>query len=82
MVIEIKRSTAPTVSKRFHIARADLTHCEPFVVHGGAESPNHLFFSPNWEWLGLVTQGRLPKVPAGGGVRAPPALAAYISGHA
>ncbi len=38
MVIEIKRSTAPTVSKGFHIARADLTPREAFVVHGGAET--------------------------------------------
>ena len=35
MVLEIKRSTAPTVSKGFHVARDDLEAREAYVVHGG-----------------------------------------------
>lgn len=35
MVLEVKRSTAPTVSKGFHIARDDLCAREAYVVHGG-----------------------------------------------
>lgn len=36
--IEIKRSSAPTVSKGFHIAAADLAATGRFVVHSGGES--------------------------------------------
>jgi predicted AAA+ superfamily ATPase len=36
--IEIKRSSAPSVSKGFRIATADLKVSSKFVVHGGAES--------------------------------------------
>lgn len=36
--IEIKRSSAPTVSKGFHIAATDLAATGRFVVHSGAES--------------------------------------------
>ena len=36
--IEIKRSSAPTTSKGFHIAAADLAASQRFVVHSGAES--------------------------------------------
>jgi uncharacterized protein len=37
-VIEIKRSSAPSVSKGFHIAAADLKASSKFVVHAGAGS--------------------------------------------
>jgi uncharacterized protein len=36
--IEIKRSSAPSVSKGFHIAAADLAASARFVVHSGAQS--------------------------------------------
>jgi len=36
--IEIKRSTAPTLSRGFHIAADDLKASARFVVHAGAES--------------------------------------------
>ena len=36
--IEIKRSSAPTTSKGFHIAAADLAATQRFVVHSGGES--------------------------------------------
>ena len=36
--IEIKRSSAPKVSKGFHIAAADLKATSKFVVHSGAQS--------------------------------------------
>jgi predicted AAA+ superfamily ATPase len=36
--IEIKRSSAPSVSKGFHIAAADLQATSKFVVHAGADS--------------------------------------------
>jgi uncharacterized protein len=36
--IEIKRSSAPSISKGFHIAAADLKASSKFVVHAGAES--------------------------------------------
>lgn len=36
--IEIKRSSAPSVSKGFHIAAGDLKASSKFVVHAGAES--------------------------------------------
>lgn len=36
--IEIKRSSAPSISKGFHIAAADLKASSRFVVHAGAES--------------------------------------------
>lgn len=36
--IEIKRSSAPAVSKGFHIAADDLAATQRFVVHAGAES--------------------------------------------
>jgi uncharacterized protein len=36
--IEIKRSSAPSVSKGFHIAAADLNASSKFVVHAGADS--------------------------------------------
>jgi hypothetical protein len=35
MVIEIKRSTAPAVSKGLRIARDDLAARETYLVHGG-----------------------------------------------
>lgn len=38
LVIEIKRSTAPTVSKGFRIACDDLSPRRAFVVHGGRDS--------------------------------------------
>ena len=38
MLIEIKRSTAPTVSKGFHISCDDLEPREAFVVHGGTDT--------------------------------------------
>lgn len=38
MVVEIKKSTAPTVSKGFRIATADLGARRAFVVHGGDET--------------------------------------------
>lgn len=38
MAIEIKRSTAPTVSKGFRIACDDLAPKSAYVVHGGAET--------------------------------------------
>ena len=37
-VIEIKRSSAPSVSKGFHIAAADLAATRRLVVHSGAEA--------------------------------------------
>ena len=37
-VIEIKRSSAPSVSKGFHIAAADLAAATRLVVHSGAEA--------------------------------------------
>ena len=37
-VIEIKRSSAPSVSKGFHIAAADLAATTRLVVHSGAEA--------------------------------------------
>ncbi len=36
--IEIKQSSAPSVSKGFHIAATDLKASSRFVVHGGGES--------------------------------------------
>jgi uncharacterized protein len=36
--IEIKRSSAPSVSKGFHIAAADVQATKRFVVHSGSES--------------------------------------------
>ena len=36
--IEIKRSSAPRVSRGFHSACGDLRPARKFVVHGGAES--------------------------------------------
>ena len=36
--IEIKRSSAPTVSRGFHVAAADLGATARFVVHAGSES--------------------------------------------
>lgn len=36
--IEIKRSTAPTVSKGFHIGAADVKATKRFVVHGGKDT--------------------------------------------
>ena len=36
--IEIKRNSAPRVSRGFHSACADLQPARKFVVHGGAES--------------------------------------------
>ena len=36
--IEIKRSSAPSVSKGFHIAAADVKATACFVVHSGSES--------------------------------------------
>jgi hypothetical protein len=38
MMIEIKRSTAPDLSKGFRLARAALRPAEAFLVHGGSES--------------------------------------------
>lgn len=38
MVVEIKRTTAPVVSKGFHIACDDLSPRSAFVVHGGTDS--------------------------------------------
>ena len=38
LVIEVKRSTAPTVSKGFRIACDDLGPRRAFVVHGGSDS--------------------------------------------
>jgi hypothetical protein len=38
IVLEIKRSTAPIVSKGFHVARSDLRPREAYVVHGGLDS--------------------------------------------
>ena len=38
MVVEIKRSTAPEVSKGFHSARAVLKPKESYVVHGGTDT--------------------------------------------
>jgi hypothetical protein len=38
MVIEIKRSTAPTLSRDFKLARQALKPREAFLVHGGTES--------------------------------------------
>jgi hypothetical protein len=38
MAIEIKRSTAPTLSRGFHRARAVLQPAESHLVHGGNES--------------------------------------------
>jgi hypothetical protein len=35
MAIEIKRSTAPEVSRGFHTACADVGAGEKFVIHGG-----------------------------------------------
>ena len=46
MVIEIKRSTAPTVSKGFRLACDDLAPKSAFVVHGGRET---------WPMSGNVT---------------------------
>ena len=37
VAVEIKRSTAPEVSRGFHLACADLAVPERFVVHGGPE---------------------------------------------
>ena len=37
MVVEIKRSTAPTVSKGFHIACEDLSPSNAYVVHSGKD---------------------------------------------
>jgi predicted AAA+ superfamily ATPase len=38
MAIEIKRSTAPEVSKGFHLARRDLKPKSTYLLHGGQES--------------------------------------------
>lgn len=38
MVIEIKRSTAPTLSRGFNSARQALQPREAYLVHGGTES--------------------------------------------
>ncbi len=38
MAIEIKRSTAPVLSRGFHVARALLNPAESYVVHGGDET--------------------------------------------
>jgi predicted AAA+ superfamily ATPase len=38
MVIEIKRSTAPVLSRGFHLARQTLKSSEAYLVHGGTES--------------------------------------------
>lgn len=38
MIVEIKRSTAPEVSKGFHSARAVLKPKQSYVVHGGADT--------------------------------------------
>jgi predicted AAA+ superfamily ATPase len=38
MVVEIKRSTAPVVSKGFYIACEDLKPSHAYVVHGGSDS--------------------------------------------
>jgi hypothetical protein len=38
LAIEIKRTTAPDVSRGFHLARADVRPREAFVVHGGTET--------------------------------------------
>jgi predicted AAA+ superfamily ATPase len=38
MAIEVKRSSAPTLSKGFHLARAALQPARSFVVHSGAET--------------------------------------------
>ena len=37
MIIEIKRSTSPTISKGFHAARGVLKPSAAYVVHGGSE---------------------------------------------
>jgi hypothetical protein len=34
-MIEIKRSTAPAISRKFHVARADLGPTRQFVVYPG-----------------------------------------------
>ena len=38
MVIEIKRSTAPTLSRGFNLARQALKPREAYLVHGGTDS--------------------------------------------
>ena len=38
MAIEIKRSTAPVLSRGFHVARGLLNPAESYVVHGGDET--------------------------------------------
>jgi len=38
MAIEVKRTTAPTVSKGFHVGIADLAPSERYLVHGGNDS--------------------------------------------
>jgi len=38
MVIEVKRSTAPTLSRGFNLARQALKPREAYLVHGGADS--------------------------------------------
>lgn len=38
LAIEIKRATAPTVSRGFRVGCADLKPREAYVVHGGSES--------------------------------------------
>ena len=38
MVIEIKRSTAPTLSRGFNLARQVLKPREAYLVHGGTDS--------------------------------------------
>ena len=46
MVIEIKRSSAPTVSKGFRLACDDLSPQSAFVVHSGTD---------RWPMTGQVT---------------------------
>jgi predicted AAA+ superfamily ATPase len=46
MVIEIKRATAPTLSRGFHLARSTVAAREAYLVHGGDET---------WPMSGEVT---------------------------
>ena len=55
MMIEIKRSTAPELSKGFRLARAALEPEEAFLVHGGDES---------WPLRGGVTAVSLEQLMA------------------
>jgi predicted AAA+ superfamily ATPase len=67
MMIEIKRSTAPELSKGFRLARAALEPEEALIVHGGDESwplPDDITATSLEQLMARLAEGRDSKLPA------------------